>query len=89
MSERTLAVEKPWNWKRFFFQWEWLLVVIFILIHIINSFLSPWYVSANTFLSGPMNFLDKAFIVLPMMLVIILGNIDISVGSTVALSAGA
>ncbi|MDR0590088.1 MAG: ABC transporter permease [Spirochaetaceae bacterium] len=87
MSEKTLAVEKPWNWKRFFFQWEWLLVVIFILIHIINSFLSPWYLSANTFFSGPMNFLDKAFIVLPMMLVIILGNIDISVGSTVALSA--
>jgi rhamnose transport system permease protein len=44
-------------------------------------------VSANTFLSGPMNFLDKAFIVLPMMLVIILGNIDISVASNVALSA--
>jgi rhamnose transport system permease protein len=87
MSERTLAIEKPWSWKRFFFQWEWLLVVIFALIHIINSFLSPWYLSANTFLSGPMNFLDKAFIVLPMMLVIILGNIDISVASTVAFSS--
>jgi rhamnose transport system permease protein len=87
MSERTLAVETPWDWKRFFFQWEWLLVVIFILIHIINSFLSPWYLSANTFFSGPMNFLDKAFIVLPMMLVIILGSIDISVGSNAALSA--
>ena len=60
MSERTLVIEKPWDWKRFFFQWEWLLVVIFGLIHIINSFLSPWYLSANTFFSGPMNFLDKA-----------------------------
>ena len=35
----------------------------------------------------PMSFLDKAFLVLPMTMVIILGNIDISVGSTVALSA--
>jgi rhamnose transport system permease protein len=87
MSERTLALEKPWSWKRFFFQWEWLLVVIFILIQIINSFLSPWYLSTNTFLNGPMNFLDKAFIVLPMMMVIILGNIDISVGSTVAFTS--
>jgi rhamnose transport system permease protein len=87
MSERILTLEKPWDWKRFFFQWEWLLVVIFVLIHIINSFLSPWYLSANTFLSGPMNFLDKAFIVLPMMLVIILGNIDISVASNVAFSS--
>ena len=34
-----------------------------------------------------MTFLDKAFLVLPMTMVIILGNIDISVASTVALSA--
>ncbi|MDR1470089.1 MAG: ABC transporter permease, partial [Spirochaetaceae bacterium] len=64
-----------------------LLVVIFILVNVLNAALSPWYLSANTFLSAPMNFLDKAFIVLPMMLVIILGNIDISVGSIVALTS--
>jgi len=77
----------PWNAKRFFFQWEWLLVVIFLLIHLINSFISPWYFNEDTFLTAPMSFLDKAFIVLPMMLVIILGNIDISVGSIVALTS--
>jgi rhamnose transport system permease protein len=75
----------PWNWKRFLFQWEWLLVATFLLIHVINSFISPYYLNINTFLSAPMIFLDKAFIVLPMMLVIILGNIDISVASIVAL----
>ncbi|GHU33093.1 ABC transporter permease [Spirochaetia bacterium] len=84
---RTLLTKKPWSWKGFFFQWEWLLVIIFIFINVINSFLSPWYLSANTFLSAPMNFLDKAFIVLPMMFVIILGNIDISVGSIVAFTS--
>jgi rhamnose transport system permease protein len=87
MSEKTLLTGKTWNWKAFFFQWEWLLFAVFLLIHVINSFLSPYYLSANTFLSAPMNFLDKAFIVLPMMLVIILGNIDISVASITALSS--
>ncbi|GHT66726.1 branched-chain amino acid ABC transporter permease [Spirochaetia bacterium] len=87
MSERTISIEKPWDWKKFFFQWEWLLVLIFIVINIINSFISPFYFNKDTFLSGPMNFLDKAFIVLPMMLVIILGNIDISVGSIVAFTS--
>ncbi|MDR0637569.1 MAG: ABC transporter permease [Spirochaetaceae bacterium] len=87
LSKRILTLEKPWSWKRFFFQWEWLLVIIFLLVNVMNSLLSPWYLSANTFLSAPMNFLDKAFIVLPMMLVIILGNIDISVGSIVALTS--
>jgi rhamnose transport system permease protein len=87
LPNRTLLTEKPWNWKRFFLQWEWLLVIVFILVNVMNSALSPWYLSASTFLSAPMNFLDKAFIVLPMMLVIILGNIDISVGSIVALTS--
>jgi rhamnose transport system permease protein len=87
MSARTLSIRKPWRWRQFLFQWEWLLCAIFILIHIINSFLSPYYLNIDTFLNAPMNFLDKAFIVLPMMLVIILGNIDISVGSIVALTS--
>jgi rhamnose transport system permease protein len=87
MSERTLSTEKSRSWRKFFFQWEWLLFIIFILIHGINSFLSPYYLAADTFLGAPMNFLDKAFIVFPMMLVIILGNIDISVGSIVAFSS--
>jgi len=73
--------------KRFFFQWEWLLVLIFILVHVLNSYLSPWYLNMNTFLNVPAIFLDKAFIVLPMMFVIILGKIDISLASNVALTS--
>jgi rhamnose transport system permease protein len=87
MSGRTLGIKKTLTWKEFFFQWEWLLFVIFILIHIVNSFISPYYLHYDTFLSAPMNFLDKAFIVFPMMLVIILGNIDISVASIVAFTS--
>jgi rhamnose transport system permease protein len=87
MGKKTLDTTRKWNGKRFFFQWEWLLFIVFILIHLINSFLSPYYLHPDTFLSGPMNFLDKAFIVLPMMLVIILGSIDISVASIVAFTS--
>jgi rhamnose transport system permease protein len=87
MQERSIRIDRPWSWRTFFLQWEWLLVVIFVVIHIVNSTLSPYYFNLGTFLDTPMTFLDKAFIVLPMTMVIILGNIDISVGSTVALSA--
>ena len=87
MAEKTLSIEKPWNWKRFFLQWEWLLVIIFILVHIINSINSPYYLNASVFLNAPRNFLDKAFIVFPMMLVIMMGRIDISVASNVALTS--
>lgn len=87
MAERTIRVDRPWSWRSFFLQWEWLLVLIFLAVHVVNSLLSPYYFNADTFLQTPMSFLDKAFLVLPMTMVIVLGNIDISVGSTVALSA--
>jgi rhamnose transport system permease protein len=87
MVERSIRVDRLWSWRTFFLQWEWLLVLIFIAVNVVNSTLSPYYFTADTFLSTPMSFLDKAFLVLPMTMVIILGNIDISVGSTVALSA--
>ncbi|HHW03763.1 MAG TPA: ABC transporter permease [Thermoanaerobacterales bacterium] len=64
-----------------------MLVLIFIVINVINSNLSPYYLDAAQLLDATMAFLDKAFIVLPMTFVIILGDIDISVASTVALSA--
>lgn len=87
MAERTIRIDRPWSWRSFFLQWEWLLVLIFLAVHVVNSLLSPYYFNADTFLQTPMSFLDKAFLVLPMTMVIVLGNIDISVGSTVALSA--
>ena len=87
MAEKTLSIEKPWNWKQFFFQWEWLLALIFILVIFINSTISPFFLYADTLLNAPRNFLDKAFIVFPMMMVIILGKIDISVSSNVVLTS--
>ena len=86
-TQIRIHTDKKWSWRNFFFQWEWLLVIIFIAVNIINSFLSPFYLSLSTFINTPTTFLDKAFLVFPMMFVIILGNIDISVASTVALSS--
>jgi len=52
-----------------------------------NTWISPYFLTWSTFLTTPVTFLDKSFIVFPMIFVIILGKIDISVASTVALSA--
>lgn len=84
---RTISMEKPFSWKEFFFQWEWILFLVFILVQVVNAAVSPNYLRADRLLDATMGFLDKAFIALPMAFVIILGDIDISVGSTVALSA--
>lgn len=83
----TLSLEKPHSWKAFFLQWEWILFVVFLAIHVMNSQLSPYYLNFANLVDTTMTFLDKAFIVLPMVFIIVMGEIDISVGSTVALSA--
>ncbi|MDR1745033.1 MAG: ABC transporter permease [Planctomycetota bacterium] len=82
-----IAAEKDFSWKAFFLQWEWILLLVFILIQVVNSHLSPYYLNFDNLVDTTMTFLDKAFIVLPMAFIIIMGEIDISVGSIVALSA--
>ena len=86
-GQRTIGIERPFSWKEFFFQWEWMLVGVLLIVFVINSFISPFFLSASTFIRTPSTFLDKGFIVFPMMFVIILGRIDVSVASIVALSS--
>jgi rhamnose transport system permease protein len=82
-----MEATRPFSARRFFLQWEWMLVVLFVLVNVFNSFLSPYYLSPTGLRDVTMTFLDKAFIVLPMVFIIILGDIDISVASIVALSS--
>ena len=86
-QQRIIIDKKELTLKSFFFQWEWLLVLIFIIMTVVNASLTPYYLNADNLIGATMEFLDKAFIVLPMAFIIILADIDISVASTVALSS--
>lgn len=86
-TNRVISAEQKFSLKKFFLQWEWFLVLLFIGINIMNSNLSPYYMNADGLLNATSSFLEKAFLALPMAFVLILGEIDISVGSTVALSS--
>jgi len=86
-SGRSIAITKPRSWKQTLFTWESILVIIFILVNIMNACISPKYLSVPGLFTATSSFLEKAFIVLPMACILIMGDIDISVGSTVALSA--
>lgn len=87
MEPRKIEGVKKFSARTFFLQWEWLLVALFLVINIFNSSISPYYLQPGTFADAPMSFLDKAFMVMPMAFVLLLGEIDISVASTVALSS--
>jgi rhamnose transport system permease protein len=84
---RIIEHEKKFNLRNFMYQWEWLLIALLIIINVVNSSLSPNYANFNNIMDAIQMFLDKAIIVFSMILVILLGDIDISVASTMALSS--
>ena len=68
-------------------KWETILLIIFILIILINSNLSPYFLDPINILDTTFNFIEKSIIALPMIFIIICGDIDISVASIIALSS--
>ncbi len=65
--------------------WESLLIVVAVAIFGINSFASPYFLSAWSLSDATFNFTEKAMIAFAMALVIIAGEIDLSVAAIVAL----
>ena len=53
MEQRNSIIsKKEFSLKRFFLQWEWMLVLIFIIINIINANLSPYYLDGKQLISA-------------------------------------
>jgi rhamnose transport system permease protein len=67
--------------------WETVLGVILVAIFILNSAISPYFLDLGNMLDATTFFLETAIIALPMMLVIICADIDISVASIISLSS--
>jgi rhamnose transport system permease protein len=67
--------------------WESLLVLVAVAIFILNSFASPYFLNAWSLSDLTFNFTEKALIALAMALLIISGEIDLSVASIIALAS--
>lgn len=75
------------QWANRILQWEFILFIILVLVFIINSNLSPYFLDLGNLLDSTSNFMEKAIVALPMTFVILCGDIDISVASIIALSS--
>ncbi|MGX5851283.1 ABC transporter permease [Mesorhizobium sp. PL10] len=69
------------------FSWEALLVVVAVAIFAINSFASPYFLDAYSLSDLTFNFTEKGLIAFAMALLIISGEIDLSVAAIVALAS--
>ena len=75
---------KPW-WHRAFFRWESMLLLVAATIFVINSLASPYFLDPWNLSDATFNFTEKALIAFAMALLIISGEIDLSVASIIAL----
>ncbi|MBZ9705724.1 ABC transporter permease [Mesorhizobium sp. ESP7-2] len=69
------------------FSWEALLVVVAIAIFAINSFASPYFLDPYSLSDLTFNFTEKGLIAFAMALLIISGEIDLSVAAIIALAS--
>jgi rhamnose transport system permease protein len=71
----------------FLFSWETLLVIVLIICLGIGSILSPYFFNSFNFATLSSDIMERAIMALPMTLIIIVGEIDLSVASTLGLSS--
>ena len=86
-SGRTIVATREKTAKSFFLRWEMLLILLFVLVNIMNASISKNYLNVANLFTAISTFLVKGFIAFPMAYILVLGDIDLSVGSTVALAA--
>ncbi|OYR17114.1 ABC transporter permease [Brucella grignonensis] len=77
------------SYTRLFASWEMLLLGVAIAIFIANAFASPFFLNAWNLSDATFNFTEKALIAFAMTLLIISGEIDLSVAAIIALASTA
>ncbi len=68
-------------------RWESMLAVVLILEFVLFSSISPYFLSVDTLSDATFNFTERAIVALPLALLIIAGEIDISVAAIIALAS--
>src|SRR5438270_10816284 len=75
------------SFSSIFLRWEWLLVVLIIAVSAFNTWRSPFFLNGSNLLRTTSDFMEIGIMMLPMAFIIVTGNIDLSIASTLGLSA--
>lgn len=73
------------KWLSNFASWEAFLLLTVVVVFVLNCFASPYFLDPWSLSDATFNFTEKAIIALPLALVIIVREIDISVAAIIAL----
>ena len=70
-----------------FRRWEWMLAGLILVVFVLNSVLSPYFLNAENLSRTSSDFMEIGLMMLPMVFIIITGNIDLSIASNLGMSA--
>lgn len=68
-------------------RWESMLAIVLVVEFVVFSNISPYFLSVDTLSDASFNFTERALVALPLALLIIAGEIDISVAAIIALAS--
>jgi ribose/xylose/arabinose/galactoside ABC-type transport system permease subunit len=77
------------DWRAVLGRWETLLVGLLIVTAIAGQGISPEFLTTDSFTTGSLDLSEIALMALPLAMVIIAAEIDLSVASVLALSSAA
>jgi rhamnose transport system permease protein len=86
-TTQSIQIRKPFGFSlSLLLRQEILLVILLVIAVIINSRLSPYFLDTKNLFDTTVNFMEEGLVALTMMLIIITGDIDLSVESNMAMS---
>ncbi|MGJ4952848.1 ABC transporter permease [Bradyrhizobium sp. HKCCYLS20291] len=78
---------KPFRLLDLMLAWESVLVVLLIMVVVVNAWISPYFLDVFNLSDATVNFSEKAIVALAMALLILVGDIDLSVAAIIALAS--
>jgi rhamnose transport system permease protein len=87
MTDRAIPDRQQTSAATLLKSWEALLLAVAVAIFVANSLASPYFLSPWNLSDATFNFTEKAMIAFPMALLIIAGEIDLSVAAIIALAS--
>ncbi len=87
-THRSEVLDKePFRWANLFLRWEFILALLLAGVMVLGTLISPYFLDIWTLSDATFNFSEKAIIALPMALLILTREIDLSVAAIIALAS--
>ena len=75
------------DWRRVLGRWETLLIALLAVTAVVGQLISSEFLTTDSFTTGSLDFSEIALMALPLTMVIVAAEIDLSVASVLAVSS--